>query len=134
MKNCRVCNEPTEAVDLEPLYSPYANPRCKYCARTASLNRVRRPDHKERHRDYTLRTVYGITLAEYTLMVQDQGGGCAICRKPASENNHGVLSVDHCHETGVVRGLLCNLCNTAIGKFHDDPSLLRKAAAYLEET
>ncbi len=43
------------------------------------------------------------------------------------------MSVDHCHITGKVRGLLCNLCNTAIGSLNDDSTLVRRAAEYLDE-
>jgi hypothetical protein len=68
-----------------------------------------------------------------------QGGKCAICgtelitdtpRSAHIEAKLGVL--DHCHESGVVRGWLCALCNVALGRFKDSPELLRKAADYLE--
>lgn len=71
---------------------------------------------------------FGITLETYELILKEQNGGCAICSK--AENGRR-LAVDHDHSTGVIRGLLCALCNTAIGKFHDDPALLRKAANYI---
>ena len=53
--------------------------------------------------------------------------GCDICAVSCS------FSVDHNHKTGAVRGLLCGSCNRALGLFHDNPALLRKAATYLEE-
>jgi hypothetical protein len=59
-------------------------------------------------------------------MVAAQNDRCLICERP------GKLVVDHCHATGRVRGLLCNLCNTAIGQLRDSPALLRKAAEYVE--
>lgn len=68
-------------------------------------------------------------------MLVSQNGGCAICGSPETRIVKGTLNslvVDHNHETGVIRGLLCALCNTALGKFHDDPDLLRRAAEYLE--
>jgi Recombination endonuclease VII len=81
---------------------------------------------------------YGITLEVYTAMYNNQKGVCAICTLPEKSMDSltgqiRYLSVDHCHTTGVVRGLLCSLCNSAIGKLKDDPRLLRKAALYLEE-
>lgn len=79
---------------------------------------------------------YGITLAEYDALLRQQGGVCAICGKD-EPNAHGRtgkqfrLSVDHCHESGRVRGLLCQKCNRAIGLLGDDPVLMRKAISYL---
>lgn len=74
-----------------------------------------------------LRKKYGISLEERDLMSAKQNGKCAICL--AEKPN---LHVDHSHETGVVRGLLCFTCNSALGKFKDSPTLLRAAADYIE--
>lgn len=93
------------------------HPNCKYCQRISSRN-------------FRLKKEYGITLAEYEAMLTEQGGVCFICGK--SESDWGSLAVDHCHKTGKIRKLLCFSCNTSIGKFNDDPALLRKAADYLE--
>lgn len=57
---------------------------------------------------------------------------CRQCSNSKGCHVKGSLSVDHDHETGEVRGLLCNLCNTGLGKFKEDPSLLTKAASYLK--
>ena len=57
---------------------------------------------------------------------RDLGPKAAVCRvKPATQ-------VDHCHESGIVRGMVCMHCNAAMGAFHDDPVLIRKAVAYLQ--
>jgi hypothetical protein len=78
-----------------------------------------------------LKTRYGITAEDYDRMMDEQGGACAICK---AECRIGLrLAVDHDHDTGKVRGLLCTHCNQAIGKLHDDPALIRKAADYLEK-
>ena len=71
---------------------------------------------------------YGVTRKDYDTMLVAQAGVCAICGK--AENGKR-LAIDHCHKTGEVRGLLCALCNTAIGKLNDDPELLERAAMYL---
>ena len=74
---------------------------------------------------------YGLIPAEYLAILAAQGGGCAICAGPPRHNRKW-LDVDHCHTTGVVRGLLCGWCNLGIGKLQDNPSFLRRAADYLE--
>lgn len=75
-----------------------------------------------------LRRRFGLTLEQWDAMLVAQNGSCKLCRIPFKHNPH----VDHCHVTGVVRGLLCHHCNTGIGNLRDDPQLLREAAAYLE--
>jgi hypothetical protein len=79
---------------------------------------------------------YGLTLAEYESMVVYQNGVCAICRRPESEvlkGNIKRLAVDHDHEDGHVRGLLCSSCNNMLGRSGDSPERLRSAADYLEK-
>jgi len=79
---------------------------------------------------------YGITQGDYNSILKAQGGVCAICSRPETSKFHGkvrALAVDHDHDTGKVRGLLCWACNGSIGKFGDDPQMLDKAAAYLRE-
>lgn len=79
-----------------------------------------------------LRRKYGLTVEHYDEMLSAQGGGCAICgRKPREDLS---LHVDHCHDSGAVRGILCFRCNNGIGDFAHDPALLRAAASYLEAT
>lgn len=70
---------------------------------------------------------YGLTKEAFLQLYESQAGGCAICGAPHA------LCVDHCHSTGVVRGLLCDSCNNGLGRFRDNPDSLRKAAEYLEK-
>lgn len=67
------------------------------------------------------------TVEAIELLWDKQGGRCAICKVVLPEDFH----FDHCHETGVVRGLLCAPCNKGLGHFADDPDRLSAAAAYL---
>lgn len=77
---------------------------------------------------------YGISAKEYIDMLERQNHVCAICGEPETKIHKGVLAsfcVDHDHETGKIRGLLCSSCNTAIGHLRDDVELLRTAIDYL---
>lgn len=81
------------------------------------------------HRRAWLMRTYGITVERYIEILDAQGGVCAGCSKPCSVK--AFLSVDHEHETGEIRGLLCHHCNLAVGYAKDDPELLEALAAYL---
>lgn len=86
------------------------------------------------HWEWRLKTVFGITVDEYNQMLERQNGLCAICRNPETAVRSGrvlPLSVDHDHETGVVRALLCGNCNAGLGQFKDSPELLTLAALYV---
>lgn len=71
---------------------------------------------------------YGMSLDEYQELIKRQGRRCAIC---GAKQNGRRLSVDHCHVSKKVRGLLCSSCNFGLGIFKDNPKLLLKAVAYL---
>jgi hypothetical protein len=74
-------------------------------------------------------TTYQISISRYLKTLEEQGGVCAVCsRGPAAG-----LVVDHCHKTGRFRGLLCRTCNSGLGFFYDNPTLLRAAAGYAEQ-
>jgi hypothetical protein len=85
----------------------------------------------ERYKANQLRIKFGITLEQYNELFTAQNGGCAICRANGPELKRQ-LSVDHCHATGKIRGLLCDTCNVGLGYFKDNQNLLAKAIAYLE--
>ena len=78
-----------------------------------------------------LRKKYGISLADYEDMLIRQDSSCKICLTPVSGRS---ANVDHCHETGIVRGILCTNCNLGLGSFRDCPWLLRHAVEYLEDS
>ena len=91
---------------------------------------------KEINKRSNLKKTFGITLEEYNEMLDRQKGTCAICLQAETTVRQGevqALSVDHCHQTGKIRGLLCNSCNRALGKFKDSAENLIRAANYLKE-
>lgn len=84
-------------------------------------------------RRYKLRMDYGISIETYESMLKEQNECCKICETHQSKLKRR-LAVDHCHTTGEVRGLLCHLCNQAIGQFKEDPEILEKAIKYLRDS
>lgn len=82
---------------------------------------------KRRARSYHLMAKYRITMEEYDGMYERVEGKCEICGKKAE------LNVDHCHDSGIVRGLLCMNCNHGLGKFFDSISNLENAIKYLKK-
>lgn len=83
---------------------------------------------RERRRVRKLQQRYGITATGYAALLDAQGDACAICRRSGA-----TLHVDHDHETGAVRGLLCFDCNTSLGKLGDNLAGLLDAVAYLAQ-
>jgi Recombination endonuclease VII len=87
--------------------------------------------------DINLKRNYGITLEQYKILFTKQNGKCAICKKEESLFDTRYkkikrLCVDHCHNTGKVRGLLCHNCNIGIGLFEDSKENMQNAVKYLE--
>jgi len=160
MKRCRICGEtkPFEAFyrasgmkdghrgECKPCFQ--AERRRKYDSADAVArvkrwrdnNRERydsyraeyrnRPERKRAMRDLYYRRTFGITADDVDALLEKQDGKCAICGgEPARENG---WHVDHDHNTGRIRGVLCQRCNHAIGLLDEDPERLRAAADYLE--
>lgn len=99
-------------------------------SRKSHEKRQQRPEWREYRNEAHMRHKYGITMADFEALLAKQGGVCAIC----AGEHRGVgkrLHIDHCHESGKIRGLLCSPCNTAIGLLDDDPARAESAAAYL---
>lgn len=94
----------------------------------------RKLEIKKYDRKRQLKVKYNISENEYEQMFNEQNGKCQICKNPEITKTNGTLrklSVDHCHKTKIVRGLLCINCNTALGKFKDNINLLESAILYL---
>ncbi|MEU4875427.1 endonuclease VII domain-containing protein [Streptomyces sp. NPDC021608] len=114
-KLCRTCGEvkPHGEWHRNATASDGLSTRCKVCRAVQG-----RQDHLKRQ--------YGLTEAERDELIASQGGVCCICLTALPRH------VDHCHETGRVRGVLCFSCNAALGQFKDRPEAIRRAAAYVE--
>ncbi len=85
--------------------------------------KVRKQSHK-----YNIKRKFQLTPEQFETMLSSQNGVCAICHLPAGKKT---LAVDHCHKTGAIRGLLCGICNVALGRWRDDPECAERAKEYL---
>ena len=94
--------------------------------------RVNSPEKVKIHRRRHTIMAHGISPEQHALLMTAQAGRCAICHKPPGKGRE--LAIDHCHVKNHVRGLLCESCNNGLGRFKDNPDLLRAAADYLEMT
>ena len=99
----------------------------KWCSAACSV-RHRTP---ELRRKYRLSSKYGITPEQYDDMAEAQNHCCAICGADEPKTKHMTEHIDHCHDTGVLRQLLCSTCNTGLGSFYDNPEWLKRAAEYV---
>ena len=104
-----------------------ARTRARAKALQARERKAKNPMTQRKHR---LRCIYGISLEEYDTMLARQGGACASRKKKPDTGKS--LCVDHCHVTGMVRGLLCHKCNSVLAFGNDDLDILRAAIAYLQ--
>ena len=97
----------------------------------------KRPGTYRGQRNSQLQRKYGITIEQYERMNKTQRGRCGVCGKRetavAPNGKPRGLSVDHCHSTKIVRGLVCSRCNCALGMVDDDPAILQNLIAYLRK-
>lgn len=91
------------------------------------------PDQKDYLDNNNLMRKYGITLEQRDQMHSDQDGKCLICERDFDDTGFPA-HVDHCHDTGKIRGLLCKFCNTGLGQFQDNIEWLEAAIKYLKPT
>jgi hypothetical protein len=107
---------------------------CKECL--VAKNKKWRENNPERMKEhmatriwYKRKISYGLSKEDFFKMLQAQDNKCAICKMGINESCH----VDHCHDTNIVRGLLCGGCNTGIGMLQDNPDILEEAARYMRK-
>jgi hypothetical protein len=110
------------------------NIKCKSCCvhKLAWLRMLPREERLAHKRNLKLQGMYGIDAEKWNEMFLQQNGCCKICNRHQTEFKNK-LSVDHCHKTGKVRGLLCNDCNRGLGSFKDNTELIKIAINYLNE-
>lgn len=147
MKTCSVCKKD---LALDDFYTCKGYPKssCKKCEKAAkaawyqanrniAISKSSLYQTKVRNvrtaysRKWRLKNVYKITEAEYDRLFTEQAGRCRICQRHRDELGKE-LCVDHCHETGKIRGLLCHACNAGIGYLRHNPENLGRAISYLQ--
>lgn len=104
--------------------------RCKICQRLANKRqRAKNPlSFSLRARKSKLKTKYNLTIEQYNQILIQQKYRCSICSKHQGDV---YLAIDHCHKTGIIRGLLCRKCNLALGHLDDNETTLYNALLYL---
>ncbi len=89
------------------------------------------PEYAQRKFGYRIKAKYNLSLEEYDDICEKQGGVCAICGEFNINGNR--LVIDHDHQTGKVRGLLCGSCNCGIGYLKESATIMKKAMKYIKE-
>ena len=134
-KNCSKCGESKQLEEFNKAksHNDGLDNKCRKCSKFYDEGRDKTPlrkDNKFRNnRKSALMKKYNLTLEEYDKMSENQNHCCKICNLECKSGRH--LAVDHCHELGTIRGLLCMNCNVGLGKFQEDSNLLLKAFKYL---
>ena len=96
--------------------------------------RVSKAHSTPKQKAQSMKYLYKITPADYARIYAEQNGTCAICDTAIPSKWENGVHIDHCHESNIVRGLLCPNCNVGLGMLNDDPVRLRKCIAYLLES
>ena len=133
LRTCRKCGVKANTVDELSLFVKSKNGKfgrfnfCKSCHSTSESNKL--------HNNALIRRVgkFGITVDTYHSMIESQNNCCAICNKHKDDftGRGNSFHIDHCHESGKVRGLLCSNCNTGLGQFKDNINSMKSAIQYL---
>jgi len=122
-RKCSRCQETKPKIDFKSYQWKLASAYCNPCREANSTKDY----HKNRSH---LKNRFGMTVEQYDSILQSQSYTCAICKQPEIQNKR--LSVDHCHKTGIIRGILCQKCNQGLGSFRDNTDYLLNAYNYLK--
>ena len=139
LKWCTTCQQEKTPDDFYNSKKSRKGSRCKQCTdkRTKEWREKNRTTLRHHTKKCNLRRNYGLTVGDYEELKSSQGNVCAICGKAErlvrKDGTPRELHVDHNHDTGKVRGLLCHYCNTGLGSFFEDETLFLKAVEYLKK-
>lgn len=131
LRKCSVC----DASFAQSQMSKSCPSRCKECVKNYHDEWVRKnpnPYERSKRRHHVMRK-YGVTLEHVEQTIAQQGGVCGICRTEKIDVRGYRNHIDHCHESGEFRGVLCFSCNAGLGNFKDDIAKLKFAISYLEK-
>jgi hypothetical protein len=132
-RKCSRCRIIKPKSEFKPYQWKLLSPYCDICRFQNSTKEY----HKNRSH---LKRRFGLDINEYETILIQQNYACAICKKSESalgtksDGSPKRLSVDHCHKTKIIRGLLCQRCNSGLGQFFDNPEYLESAINFLENT
>lgn len=132
LKTCKICGVEKSVNDF------YAGRKdCKDCKNAAARKKWKENTeasdrYKKRSRERAKERRYGITQEEFDVMLVNQNNKCKLCNNTfkSSKDTH----IDHCHNSSIVRGLLCNGCNMALGQFKDNVDIMENAIKYLQKS
>lgn len=127
MRRCSSCGEIKDLGSFpshkgKPLDKSYY---CKPCCVRKTRDQYTKEEIKVKNRKHNLQHKYGLSLEDFDNLLEDQNYLCKICKEEKE------LVVDHCHNSGRVRGLLCRECNSGLGMFKDSILYLQAAQEYL---
>jgi hypothetical protein len=128
---CRVCGLERRPADFSDRQRGSSWPQCRTCARKHDRE-LRERLGRSWTRARNVKQFYGLTLEDVQALRARQGHRCPICDELLGRADDQA-AIDHCYQTGLVRGVLHPTCNAGLGHFSDDPERLRRAASYLEE-
>lgn len=133
-KKCTRCGETKPETEFNIKYAMIRRNHCRVCGnkKRNESNRAKGPEFMKLMGYKRAAKRAGITLEQLKQFFIDQNYRCKLCDRPESECHRG-LHVDHCHVTGVFRGLLCHSCNTGLGSLRDSVEILTKAIQYLQK-
>ena len=145
----RICKKCGKEKPLTEFRQRHKNPdrwewSCKKCRSLQARNNPNRETNVEKYRKTdkyknsikkSVVSKYGLTVEEYNSMVESVGGLCEICRQPETRTFNGkvrALSIEHCHLTNKVRGIVCDNCNTALARTQESIQILESMIEYLK--
>jgi len=135
---CSVCKEEKSLSEFSVRKTHRPGKPVSQCTKCkVAYNKVHREKNKEKvnaiERKSKLKAAYGITPEQYDKLLESQDRKCAICFTKTPGGRTKMFFIDHCHDQGNIRGLLCMRCNTGLGLFLDNPKFLLNAISYLKE-